>query len=120
MKATLILCAAVCGATVAAAAPAARFVGSDGRCIVTGATWKVGSATGTKYVVGTRGAVTCAFVQTWVARLSRAHLSQTGGTGVLTGGPAGWTCRAVGQRYVGSCFSTGTSALRGFTWTAKR
>lgn len=125
MRAVMTFCAAVClcaylGTTVVAAAPAARSVGSDGRCTVTGAAWKFGSVTGTKYVVGTRGAVTCAFVQTWVARLSRAHLSQVGGTGALTGGPAGWTCKAVGQRYVGTCYSTGSSGLKGFTWTAKR
>jgi hypothetical protein len=108
------------GATAAAAAPATLSVGSDGRCIATGAAWKLGSVTGTKYVVGTRGAVTCAFVQTWVARLSRAHLSQIGGTGTLTGGPSGWTCKANGLRYQGACYLTGTSDIKAFVWVAKR
>lgn len=125
MRAVMTLCAVACscaslGATVATATPTTSLGNSDGRCVVTGAAWKFGSVMGTKYVVGTRGAVACAFVGTWIARLSRAHLSQIGGTGVLTGGPAGWTCKAVGQRYVGSCYLSATSGLKGFTWTAKR
>jgi hypothetical protein len=107
-------------ASTVSGAPGSLRRASDGRCTVTGAQWKIGAKKGTKYIVGTRGAdVTCAFVGAWVPKLTHSHLSQIGGTGLLQGGPPGWTCRAVGQRYVGSCFSTETPG-EGFTWTAKR
>ncbi len=119
MRAFLTLCAVsvlAFGVSNAFGSPSAA---TDGSCVVTGATWKFGARTGTKYVVRTRGPVTCAFVKTWVPRLSGQHRSQIGGTGKLTGGPAGWMCLANGIQASGTCYAKANPG-QAFVWIAKR
>jgi hypothetical protein len=125
MKGSVVLLAAAAIAVAslwigsAVAASSSMSIASDGSCTVTATRWTDAGQTGTKYLVRTRGGVTCGFVKLWVPRVARQHLIQIGGAGVVKGGPAGWTCKATSIRYYGTCYLTSNPG-KAFFWLPKK
>jgi hypothetical protein len=116
--AALVLVLAALSASVAQARPARPAAPQAIKhCIGTGAAWKRGTVSGSRYAIVARG-VTCTFVKRWVPRLSRFDVMIPGQR--LTTGPAGFKCVATvpvdGKAKIGVC---GTNGGRGFSWAPK-